>query len=274
MKDQNSELKTLRSNSQPLPRLSKTRQYLYRGLGSAKMRRRRGLFVVEGGKCITDILRRFEIEALLVREGEEINAGSLIGKSDGRTFLVSAKEMAELSEFATPSGVMGIFRLPADEEPDMKLSPDRLYLALDGIRDPGNFGSIVRTADWFGIHTIYASHDCADFFNPKVIQASMGSASNVKVAYTDLLTLVDANTDMPVVGTLLDGENIYRADLPQGAIIVMGNEGKGISEPMRERISQGLLLPPFDTLHGESLNVGAATAAVLALFRQRKYDKN
>lgn len=248
--------------------LSKTRLSVYRGLGSAKMRRRKCLFAVEGEKCVADTMRGFPLEALLVREGMEIPLTLAEKAGPEKIFLVSGREMADLSEFVTPSEVMGIFRLPEEVEYDGgKLDSSRLYLALDGVRDPGNFGSIMRTADWFGIHTIFASRDCADMFNPKVLQAAMGSAANVNVFYTDLPEIIEANNHMPVIGTLLEGKDIYDAALPEGGMIVMGNEGKGLSEDVRRLVTLPLLIPPFDSIHGESLNVGAATAAVLVLFR-------
>lgn len=249
--------------------LSKSRLSFYRGLGSAKIRRRKGLFAVEGEKCVADTMRGFSLVALLVREGEEIPLPLAEKAGSEKIFFVSGKEMTDLSEFVTPSGVMGIFHLPEEEEYDGgKLDSANLYLALDGVRDPGNFGSIMRTADWFGIHTIFASRDCADMFNPKVLQAAMGSASNVKVVYTDLPEIIEANPHMPIIGTLLEGTDIYDTDLPEGGgLIVMGNEGKGLSEEVRRLVTLPLLIPPFDSIHGESLNVGAATAAVLVLFR-------
>ena len=138
------------------------------------------------------------------------------------------------------------------------------------MQDPGNLGTIIRLADWFGIDTIYCSEDTADAWAPKVVQATMGSIARVKIVYTDLRTLLD-NTTMPVYGTLLDGNDIYREALTAEGIIVMGNEGNGISADIRQRVTRRLLIPSFhkgDT--AESLNVAIATAITCSEFRRRQ----
>lgn len=250
------------------PKLSKTRLALYRSLKNAKMRGRRRLFTAEGVKCVSDMMRGFEAEAIVVAEGCGPETHAWLAAMDPeRVYTVSEKEMGELTAFMTPSPVLGVFKMPMPPTPEAPLHCGTLYLALDGVRDPGNFGSILRTADWFGIHTVFASRDCADFYNPKCLQAAMGSAAGVKVIYTDLDELADANPGLPVIGTLLEGEDIYQAALPAGGLLVMGNEGKGLSEEVRRRVTVPLLIPPYDSRHGESLNVGAATASVLTLMR-------
>jgi TrmH family RNA methyltransferase len=142
---------------------------------------------------------------------------------------------------------------------------------LDGIQDPGNLGTIIRIADWFGIDTIYCSEDTADAYNPKVVQATMGSIARVKIVYTNLLTLFDSlPPSYPVYGTLLDGDDIYQQPLSHEGIIVMGNEGNGISEAIRQRVNRRLLIPCFregDT--AESLNVAIATAITCSEFKRR-----
>ena len=138
------------------------------------------------------------------------------------------------------------------------------------IQDPGNLGTIMRTAHWFGIDRIYASRDTVDIFNPKTVQSTMGSLGRVEIVYCDLGELMDKNPDMPVYGTLLDGKNIYKATLGEHGFIIMGNEGKGISESLRKRITSPLLIPPYDySNHSESLNVAIATAVTLSQFRSR-----
>lgn len=146
----------------------------------------------------------------------------------------------------------------------------KLCLALDGVQDPGNLGTIVRVADWFGIDTILCSHDTADIYNPKVVQATMGSIARVNVIYIDLPVLLDKlPSGFPVYGTLLDGSDIYSSSLTTHGIIVMGNEGNGISQSVRDRVTSRLLIPSFasgDT--AESLNVAIATAIVCSEFRR------
>ena len=149
----------------------------------------------------------------------------------------------------------------------------QLSLALDGVQDPGNLGTIIRIADWFGISTIYCSPETADVYNPKVVQATMGSLAHVQVVYTDLLALVSQlPPSYPVYGTLLDGENIYQQELTSEGIIVMGNEGNGISQALREHINRRLLIPDFHTgeLRAESLNVAIATAITCSEFKRRQ----
>lgn len=262
----------------PYPRLSKTKLQFYSGLDSVKTRRKKGLFAAEGAKCVLDMLRGFEPEAILIDFSriDEI-PGWVCGLPESvhdKIRTVSASEMKSLSSFVTIPGMLGIFCLPQPDETIPLLESGRLYLALDGVRDPGNFGSIVRTADWYGIHTIFASRESADIFNPKCLQAAMGSAADVKVIYTDLAELIDSNPGMPIYGTLLDGENIYTATLEPHGLIVMGNEGKGLTEDIRRRLNRRLFIPPYDAIHGESLNVGAATASVLAIFRSCDFNNH
>lgn len=154
----------------------------------------------------------------------------------------------------------------------MQLPSQQLCLALDGVQDPGNVGTIIRVADWFGITQIYCSHETADVYNPKVVQATMGSLARVDVQYTDLTTLIDNLPEScPVYGTLLDGSDLYQQELSDHGLIVMGNEGKGLTVEVRQRVNHRLLIPNYpkgrDT--AESLNVAIATAIVCAEFRRR-----
>ena len=150
------------------------------------------------------------------------------------------------------------------------LKQGRLYLALDGVQDPGNLGTIIRIADWFGINTIYCSTDTADVWNPKVVQATMGSIARVSLYYTDLPQMLKS-AEVPVYGTLLDGENIYSQSLSSDGVIVMGNEGNGLSAPVRELVDRKLLIPSFNSSPdmAESLNVAIATAITCSEFRRR-----
>ncbi|EKC70747.1 tRNA/rRNA methyltransferase, partial [human gut metagenome] len=141
----------------------------------------------------------------------------------------------------------------------------------DGVQDPGNLGTIIRIADWFGITHIYCSQDTADVYNPKVVQATMGSIARVKVEYGDLLGLVESlPADVPVYGTLLDGDNIYQQKLENRGLIVMGNEGKGISPALAKKVNHKLLIPNFPEgrATADSLNVAIATAITCSEFRR------
>lgn len=244
--------------------ISKTRLGVYASLSTAKMREKHGLFLVEGLKAAKDTARHFDPVAFIITEGldpdEDLKVFPLLS--------ASRKEMEKISNLSTTPDFIGVFRLPEGRDEDLSVDGDSLYLLLDGVRDPGNFGTIIRTCHWFGIQKVFASRDCVDLFNPKTIQSTMGSLGAVEVVYCDLPVLIDNNPDMPVYGTLLDGENIFESGLKNHGFIVMGNEGKGISEEVKRRITHPLLIPPYRGDHSESLNVAVATGITIALFRR------
>lgn len=245
-------------------KLSKTRATLYRNLNSGKMRRRYGLFTVEGKKNITDSLKYYQAEAIITTNPDYDT--SLVIEGEVPLYIASEAEMEKLSCFSTPSDIMGIFKIPTIEESPV-INKERLYLMLDGVRDPGNLGTIIRTCHWFGIYTILASYDCVDCYNPKTVQSSMGSLGAVKVYYCDIEKIIEANRDMPVYGTLLEGKNIFRTKLSSSGFIVMGNEGKGISAQIKSLLTDALYIPPVNPdNHGESLNVAIAVGIVLSRF--------
>lgn len=236
--------------------ISKNQQKLIRGLELKKFRRREQLFVAEGPKVVGDLVKAGYTPQALFSTTEQPGAQ-----------LVSEDELRRISFLQHPQQVLALFPLP---EPELEQpQPGSLYLALDGVQDPGNLGTIIRLADWFGIGTIYCSEDTADAWAPKVVQATMGSIARVKVIYTNLGELLD-NTTLPVYGTLLDGNDIYQEKLTAEGIIVMGNEGNGISADIRQKVNRRLLIPSFhrgDT--AESLNVAIATAITCSEFRRR-----
>lgn len=252
--------------------ISKSKLSLYSMLGSRKHRLRNGLFIVEGEKSVADTLGNFELEALIVRAGYEPKMIDLASLPEERIFTASSAAMDKLSSLATSSSVVAVYKLPSQStylEEAIKVSSDRLYLMLDGIQDPGNLGTIIRTAHWFGIEKIFCSRDTVDIFNPKTIQSTMGSLAKVEVIYCNLSEVIKANTGMPVYGLLLDGEDINKATLENCGFIVMGNEGKGISEEIRGLVTHRLLIPPYNPEnHSESLNVAIATGITLAAFRR------
>lgn len=235
--------------------VSKANIKLVRGLQQKKQRDEQRLFVAEGRKCVEEIAKGFE-QVFLFVEGEN----------------ASAEDIARMSSLRTPQGVIGVFRMP-DAVP---METGGLIVALDGVQDPGNMGTIIRTCDWFGVRDVVCSEDTVDCFNPKVVQATMGALARVRVHYTDLsiwLTEV-SEKGVPVYGTLLDGKNMYgegSIQERQRGVIVMGNEGNGISQKVRKCITHPLFIPPYPTgaETSESLNVGIATAVVLAEFRRQ-----
>lgn len=250
--------------------ISKAKVSLYSSLSSKKMREKHGMFVVEGEKCVIDTLGAFELvniiatpEWLTVHDLPEYVGPEWILES-------SPANMKRMSSLSTPSSVMSVFRLPEDKTAEMNINGN-LVLVLDGIQDPGNMGTIIRTADWFGFDRIFASKETVDLYNPKTIQATMGALRRVKVHYVDLLELFSKNPEMPVYGTLLDGTDLFKSSLGNVGFIVMGNEGRGLTPKVRERVTDPLLIPPYNVhSHCESLNVGAATAITLAAFRNKR----
>lgn len=253
-------------------KLSKSRLSRYIQLRHKKHREERGEFVAEGEKSVLENLRGFEVSALVAtRSWLDRHSCEVAEYGIDSVYVAERDKMERLSSLSTSPEVIAVFKQPQRRTGGHRPKPG-LYLALDGIQDPGNLGTIIRTADWFGIREIFASHDTVDVYNSKTVQATMGSLSRVRVTYTDLRQLFADNPDFPVYGTLLEGEDIYTAELSSTGFIVMGNEGKGISPSVRDCLTSGLLLPPYDSssAHAESLNVGVATALVVGEFRRRE----
>ena len=241
--------------------ISKNQIKFVKQLEMKKHRQREGLFVAEGPKVVGDLLAAgFEPHTIYATEewGE-----NLTSHLSALTSTVTPDELRKLSFLQHPQQVLAVFRLPSP----ITSHPSSLTLALDGIQDPGNLGTIIRIADWFGIDTIVCSLDTADAWSPKVVQATMGSIARVAISYTDLKEYL-SHTTLPVCGTLLDGDNIYTQELPQEAIIVMGNEGNGISHDIRQLVTHRLFIPQYRP-GAESLNVAIATAITCAEFRRR-----
>ena len=222
-----------------------------RSLREKKFRDELGLFVVEGEKLVEEALRS-GFEVLRVWRRDEIGEAA----------------MARISQLSTPSPVLAVVRRPAAQEPPR---PSGLCLALDGVRDPGNLGTILRIADWFGVETVYVSADCVELFNPKVIQASMGSVFRVRAVPAELPALARRfrEAGLPVYGTFLDGRDLYREPLSREGLVVMGNEAAGIRPELAAEVDARLLIPAFGHSGAESLNVAAATAVTLSEFRRR-----
>jgi TrmH family RNA methyltransferase len=234
--------------------LSKAQIKWIRSLQQKKNRDAEGVFVAEGEKCVNDLRNAFELVLLASPEN------------------ASRTEIEHMSSLRNPQGTIAVFRKPTS---DTQYPTSDLLLALDGIQDPGNLGTIIRTCDWFGIRNILCSCDTADCYNPKVVQATMGALARVKLHYVDLpKVLSEIKTQgTHLYGTLLEGTNMYQPQaIPdkQHGVIIMGNEGNGISPAVRSLITHPLLIPsyPADAATSESLNVGIATAIVLAEFRR------
>ena len=253
--------------------LSKARIKQIHSLEQKKYRRQEGLFVAEGHKLVGELLMAGHRPVYLCHtagwESPLHDAKALSCPID----IVSEAELKSASLLQHPQQVLALFPLPQWDLPHVQAGAERLVLALDGVQDPGNLGTICRLADWFGIEDIICSAETADIFNPKAIQATMGAISRIRVHYTNLQDfLSQANRhSTPIYGTFLDGRNIYDRPLTPHGIIVMGNEGKGISHEIENLVTDKLFIPsyPQDRLTTESLNVAMATAITCAEFRRR-----
>ena len=245
--------------------ISKNQIKFVKQLEKKKHRQREGLFVAEGPKVVGDLLAAgFEPHSIFATE-EWV---PLTPHLSPFTTRITPDELRKLSFLQHPQQVLAVFAIStSNEAPSGAVGGASLTIALDGIQDPGNLGTIIRIADWFGIDTILCSLDTADTWSPKVVQATMGSIARVRISYIDLKEYLK-HTTLPVCGTLLDGDNIYTQELPQEAIIVMGNEGNGISADIRQLVTHRLLIPQYRP-GAESLNVAIATAITCAEFRRR-----
>ncbi len=249
--------------------ISKSLLKLIRSLDVKKYRRETGLFVAEGSKCVSDILKSGIFCEKIIATDKWLSENRLETKAEIIT--VSSEELQKASFLCAPQGVIGIFR-QHKEEFDPSVAERELCLALDDIQDPGNLGTIVRIADWFGIENIFCSHNTADIYNPKTVQSTMGAIGRVKVHYVDLPQfLASLNGKAPIYGTFLDGDNMYEKELSNNGIILMGNEGKGVSAECAKAVNERLFIPnyPAGRSTSESLNVSTATAIVCAEFRRR-----
>lgn len=238
-------------------------------LENKKQRRESGLFIAEGGKTVLDLLDAGLKADRLIATTEWLGEHSLPGGAE--IIEVSCDEMRRASLQQAPQGIMGIFHQPRHET-DTTIPERELCLALDNVQDPGNLGTIIRIADWFGIENIFCSHGTADAFNPKTVQATMGAIGRVKVHYLDLPSFIETIKEKaPLYGTFLDGDNIYEKELTNRGVIIMGNEGNGISEECGRYITERLFIPnyPAGRETSESLNVSVATAIICSEFRRR-----
>ncbi len=237
--------------------LSKSHIKLITSLKQKKYRLQHNLFVVEGVKTIKELLAsQLILHALYTTESFNIDAKNEI--------LISESELKRISFLTTPNAALAVFKIP-EAQP---IKEDGLILALDTVRDPGNMGTIIRLCDWFGIKDLVCSKESVDCFNPKVIQATMGSITRVNISYTDLNSFLE-QTKLPVFGAFMNGETVYKAELPKEGVLIMGNEANGISKEIEALVNTKISIPRFGDLQAtESLNVATATAILLNEFRR------
>jgi RNA methyltransferase, TrmH family len=242
-----------------MEKISKARIKWIRSLQQKKVREQEGVFVVEGEKMVLEGLesKRHALVALVAHKDES----SIIPQEFREVALTAdTTEMEQLSGLKTPNKLLAVFKRPTQE-----VAQSGFELALDSVQDPGNMGTILRLADWFGIERIVCSRETVDCFNPKVVQASMGAIFRIQVIYTDLLSYL-SNAKQPVYGALLNGENYRSVSYNPEGILLMGNEGNGISEQLIPLITHAVTIPRFGA--AESLNVATATAILLAEVRK------
>ena len=275
-----------------MEKISKAQVKLVRSLQQKKYRDELGLFVAEGDKCVEELRKAFELVYYIQTAEKPLPDLPLKGQEETILF-ATPTEIEQMSSLRAPQGVIGVFKKHSIG--DLRLEIGDLIIALDGIQDPGNMGTIIRTCDWFGVHDIVCSKDTADCYNPKVVQATMGALARVRVHYVNLPEWLKEPTPIPslkgrvnIYGTLLDGKDMYEVLRPSEVssqhsdIIVMGNEGNGISQEVRSLITSPIRIPSYPkngaSEHSgkseeapeiiESLNVSIATAIVLAEFRR------
>lgn len=239
--------------------VSKNQIKLITSLQHKKFRIEHQLFIAEGVKVIQELLQsNFVLEHLFVTERIFENAAT------SKLTLIKEQEMQKITALHSASSCLAIFKIPAES----KIENKGLIIALDDIRDPGNLGTIIRLCDWFGVKQIVCSEATVDVYNPKVIQATMGSIARVNVNYVDLNEYL-VTTSLPVYGTFMDGATIYKEVLSEEGILVFGNEANGISSEIEKKIKNKITIPRFgDIQKTESLNVATATAIILSEFRR------
>ncbi len=239
--------------------VSKNQKKLIKSLYQKKYRKQHQLFVVEGKKVIKELLDAgMAIQSLYTLDSE------IFEVSDELVHIVSQEELKQISFLTTPQAALAVFSIPET----LSINTDHMILALDDVRDPGNLGTIIRLCDWFGIRDLVCSKQTVDCYNPKVIQATMGSITRVNINYLDLKEFL-INQKKNIYGTFMNGDNIYATELPANGIIIMGNEANGISEEIENLITDRLTIPRFGIdQKTESLNVATATAIVLSEFKR------
>ena len=237
--------------------ISKSQIKLIRSLQQKKYRSKLKLFVAEGPKVINELLTaKFKLHSLYATVGNLFTGVN--------SEIISDEEISKISFLKNANNSVAVFTIPEQKKP----KKEGITLLLDSVRDPGNLGTIIRLSDWFNVSNIICSSDSVDCFNPKVIQATMGSISRVSISYCDLTTYLSLS-DLPVYAGTMDGKNIYKEKLPENAIVIVGNEANGISDNLLNLTTHKIGIPRFGNNHQtESLNVAVATAILFSEFKR------
>jgi RNA methyltransferase, TrmH family len=258
---------------QPFLMIGKNKIKLIKSLAQKKYRLKEQSFLAEGDKIVQEILESEIKVTELFATPDFISENKKVLHNASRVIESTSAEIKKASLLQQPQNCLVICQLPS--QPQLLSNPKGIFLFLDGIQDPGNLGTIIRTCDWFGMNYLFCSPDTADVFNPKVIQASMGSFTRVKTIYTpfDALSACFLKTEIAVYGTSLEGKNIYSEELPENALIILGNEGSGIRKEVADKISFSLNIPSFNPSEkkAESLNVAVTAAIICNEFARNKF---
>lgn len=254
--------------------ISKNRIKLIHSLKLKKNRVEEACFVAEGPKLVGDLLGHFTCRYLAATQEWMQQHGEGPTCRRAEKDVVTQEELQRISFLKTPQEVLAIFSMHNDDKTTEELAalPSKeLCLALDDVQDPGNVGTIIRLADWFGIEHVFCSVGSADVYNPKTVQATMGALARVQIHYVDLPDFLGKAKGAPIYGTFLEGDNLYATETQKHGIIVMGNEGKGISKAVEQQVTHKLHIPNYPPMRStsESLNVAVATAIICAEFRRR-----
>lgn len=242
--------------------ISKTSVKFIKSLQIKKQRQKYEQFLVEGEKSITELLKSpFEVIKIWATSSWMDDNQAIIHQFDIEE--VSEKELLEISSHQSPQQVLAIVKIPKQT---FEINPQQLILGLDEIQDPGNLGTIIRIADWYGITQIICSKGCTDVYNPKCINATMGSFLRVKVVYQDLLETAQ-NSQLPIIVATLEGESIHGAKLPKNGLLIIGNEGHGINPTIIKKADYNYFIPRFGK--AESLNAAISTAIILDNFKRK-----
>ena len=237
--------------------LSNNHQKLITSLSQKKYRQKHKLFIAEGVKVVRELLKSsFELEIIFSTDHEFSSLDCFVQVSD--------QELKKISSLKTPNKVLALFKIPSQK----KINSSGLIVALDTVNDPGNLGTIIRLCDWFGVEQLVCSKDTVDCYNSKVVQATMGSLTRVSISYLNLPEYLQT-VSLPIFIADMDGVNIHKAKLPASAVLVMGNEANGVSETLKQLVSNKISIPRYGNSNQvESLNVATATAVLLNEFRR------
>lgn len=246
--------------------LSKAQISLITSLQNKKYRKQHGLFIVEGIKSVAEFVSSsYQVESIFYTGDANTKVGKI--SHNIKSYALTEAEFQKISTLKSPQGILALVKLPAAQRLDIVDLKNSFTIVLDDVQDPGNLGTIIRTAEWFGISHIICSVGTVDAYNPKVVQATMGSLARIQIHYTDIQKLI-AETQLPVYGALLRGQSIYQMDWGNEGLIVMGNEGNGISAAIENLVDHAVTIPRIG--QAESLNVAVATTVFCSEIARQK----